>query len=204
MGLLGIASATFLGRRQVLTYGSAWSLARPKAALAAEPSPYNVYVYGEIDSESCLKLTSDLLEKEASQKRGPPAPIHLHVQSIGGALTPALHACDVIDSMTVPVHSFVEGTVASAASLITAVADKRYMTKRSMLLLHQPSLDLGELRYDMLSDKLYNVQLLYDTMVELYMAHSNLKRPQVEALLSTERYLTAAQAKACGLVDVVL
>ena len=204
--LLSLASAAALGRRQLITYGSVWSVARPRPVHGLDAPPH-VYMYGEVDSESCLKLVNTLLEEERTQlaKRGGKlTPIHLHVQSGGGALTPALHVCDVIDAMTVPVHTFVEGTVASAASLITVVADKRYMTKRSTLLLHQPSMELGELRYDMLTDKLYNVQLLYKSMVDLYVDHSKLRRTDVEALLATEKYLTAAQAKERGLVDVVL
>ena len=183
-------------------------MARPSPATAADVIPEHVYLYGDIDPDTCAELTQTLLREERAQAsrrgRSKLTPIHLHVQSGGGALTPALYACDVIDSMAVPVYSFVEGTVASAASLLTVVADKRYMTKRSVLLLHQPSLELGELRYDMLGDKLYNVKLLYDTMVDLYVEHSKLKRGAVEALLSTEKYLTAAEAKEHGLVDVIL
>lgn len=77
------------------------------------------------------------------------------------------------------------------------------MSKRSMLLLHQPSIELGEVRSDVLHDKVYNLDLIYDRMIDLYVKHSHLSVDQVNRLISDERYLTAQEAKNAGLVDVI-
>ena len=63
---------------------------------------------------------------------------------------------------------------------------------------------MGELRYDMMTDKTYNVGLLYDVMIDLYVAHSRLQRKQVEEIVATEQYLTMAEAKRHGLVDEIV
>lgn len=184
--LLGALAPLALTRRGVL--------AATAAAAATRPGR-DVFLYEDVTSDTCLRLTRDLLEDDDV--------VRLHVQSGGGALTSALHVCDVVESRG-NVHSYVEGTVASAASLITVAADRRLMSKRSVLLLHQPTLDMGELRYDMMTDRTYNVGLLYDVMIDLYVAHSRLQRKQVEEIVATERYLTAAEAKRHGLVDEIV
>ena len=117
-------SLQIFSRRNLLTYGGVWSLSHAKRAVGEEVAPAHLYLYGEVDSDSCLELSNTLALAEEKclmekSESGTSNLIHLHVQSPGGALTPALHVCDVIDSLKVPVHSFVEGTVASAASLIT-------------------------------------------------------------------------------------
>ena len=197
--------------RRFLVKNSALSLFAPKKALAKDDVSFDLYFYSDVDAESCLQFTKMLREAQKQsikhqhdKKLSKPLPVNIHVQSNGGALMPALHVCDIIDSMSVPVHSFVEGTVASAATLMTVVADKRYMYKRSMLLLHQPSISIGDSRFDELRDTAYNMEKIYDCIIRLYQKHTGLDRKTIEGIILNEKYTDAYEAKRLSFVDEIL
>ena len=59
------------------------------------------------------------------------------MQSMGGELMPTFYVCDTIKNLETPVHVYIDGYVASAASAIAVCGDKRYMTKHSSMLIHQ-------------------------------------------------------------------
>ena len=103
----------------------------------------SLHFYGAVSEDSCLELTQALfsLDKQAKyQKIDNPAlnpVIELHIQSGGGSLMPAFYVCDVIKQLDTPVHTYVDGFVASAASLISVCGEKRFITKYSSMLIHQ-------------------------------------------------------------------
>ena len=50
---------------------------------------------------------------------------------------PTFYICDLIQNMDTPVHVYIDGYVASAASVIAVCGEKRFMTKHSSILIHQ-------------------------------------------------------------------
>ena len=68
-----------------------------------------------------------------------PPPINIHIQSGGGSLMNAFYIVDLIQNINSKVNTYVDGYSASAASLMNVVGNKRYMTKNSMMLIHQLS-----------------------------------------------------------------
>ena len=93
--------------------------------------PLTIKFYGTVTTESCMTLTNmietlDIKSKEAELKYGFRIPIKLHIQSVGGELMPAFYVCDMMKRLDTPVHVYVDGYVASAASLIAVCGHKRY------------------------------------------------------------------------------
>lgn len=167
----------------------------------------SIYFYNEVNQDSCLALRLKLLEKESEiLETSNQIPINLHIQSNGGSLTASLAICDLIENMKVPVVTHVEGTVASAASLISVCGNLRTMTKSSTLLLHQPSITLGNMKHNDLQDESYNMKLMYDLMLNIYQKHmkSSIKRKIIEELIETEKVLTSSQALNYGLIDFII
>lgn len=127
----------------------------PSYAIDESFTVTHLYFYDEVTRESTLQLKQSLLEAESRSQmikveyhlKHPP-PVHLHIHSGGGSLVSGLHICDIIERLTCPVYTFVEGSVASAASLISVCGDRRYMYKRSTLLVHQASISLGPMKND--------------------------------------------------------
>lgn len=169
------------------------------------PAHKHIFLYDEITRESCLQLTTELMNHDsASRNHGVIVPVHLHIQSNGGSLTSALYVCDVMESMTCPVFTFVEGRVASAASLISVCGHQRFMSRDSFLLLHQASIELGSTKDDELQDEAYNMKMLTDTMLDKYKAHCSISKSNLVELLSNERYMNAAESLKYGLIDYIL
>jgi len=221
LSFLAVASPHVVSRRSLLrssALATSSLLAPASSSLAAAPEAAlsyqapQVYFYDEVTRDSALRLKRELLEAEAACVRlradlslASLPPVHLHIHSGGGSLSSGLHICDVMERLACPVHTFVEGTVASAASLISVCGTRRYMYKRSCLLVHQASIRLGDdLKNDELQDEAHNMALLSSTMLDVYRAHTPLTASEIRSLVRNERYLSAAQALACGLVDVVL
>ena len=105
----------------------------------------SIYFYGKVTDETCLQLTQTLkmMDIEAKHQKVmypqlEPV-IDLHIQSGGGSLMPTLYVCDVIKNSDTPIHTYIDGYCASAASLISVCGSKRYMTRHSALLIHQLS-----------------------------------------------------------------
>ncbi len=97
----------------------------------------NVYQLGE----EIHKLNKDFreLEKNLESVNVTPKPIYLHINSYGGYLDDAWAAVDFIKNSKIPIHTIVEGRVASAASMMSVIGKKRYMSKHSRILIHQLS-----------------------------------------------------------------
>lgn len=172
-------------------------------AFAAIPSS-DIYFYEEVNTETCLKLKISLLEEEARCTEENIDHMNLHIQSDGGSLSAAMAVCDAMERSTIPIHTYVEGTVASAASLLSICGAKRYMTKSSTLLLHQPSITLGSMKHDEFQDESYNMKVMYDLMMNIYVRHSTKSRQVLNAIIDTEKVLTAEEAQKMGFVDTII
>ena len=72
------------------------------------------------------------------QKRDDQEPIHLYIHSPGGEAYTLLGMLDVIDTVSNPVYTYVNGLAASAAAILLTYGDKRYATKYSTIMFHQP------------------------------------------------------------------
>lgn len=172
-------------------------------------SQLSLHFYGSVTEESCLELTQALfaLDKQAQhQKVDNPQMnpfIELHIQSPGGSLMPAFYVCDVIKQIDTPVYTYVDGFVASAASLISVCGQKRYITKYSSMLIHQLK-GATSGKYSEIKDELSNLNVFMEKVIEIYMINSNLNRTLLEDLLSTDIWLDSDTCLKYGLVDVML
>lgn len=167
------------------------------AQVTPTPPPSTlIEFYDDVTSESCLQLSRKL--REAEEKR---SDVRLHIQSHGGSLLSSFQVCDLLEEMTVPVTGKAEGLVASAATLMFVCCQRRVMGKRSVLLLHQASVDPGQVKNEELQDEAYNMNVLTDIMIDTYLSHSSMQRDELVDLLANERYLTSHDAIHYGLVD---
>ena len=168
------------------------------AIIAATPSKRCLNYYGPIESKSLLSLNS-LLTNMADESD---EPIHLHVQSGGGELVPALYTSDLIISLPVPIHTYVDGFCASAATLLSTSGDVRHMSKKSIFMIHQLSTGHSG-KYIELIQSMSNSEMLMDKLVSFYMERSKLQRNTLDELLKTDKYLDASTCYKYGLIDII-
>ena len=109
----------------------------------------HIYFYSDVNTESILelnrciyKLNKDLLifKNNSKIEYGLDVNdicIYLHINSLGGYVTDAFSGVDTIIKSEIPIYSIVEGYAASAATFLSIVCRKRFMTRHSTLLIHQ-------------------------------------------------------------------
>ena len=105
--------------------------------------------------------------------------------------------------MKTPVYTYVDGFAASAATLISVVGKKRYMTKNSLMLIHQLSgADSG--KFYELQDQMSNMQILMNKINKIYLNKTKIDQDTLLKLLQKDLWLDAKTCLAYGLVDEII
>tara|TARA_Y100000816_G_C26098922_1_gene582039 strand:- start:260 stop:1012 length:753 start_codon:yes stop_codon:yes gene_type:complete len=168
-----------------------------------------IYFYGPVSQRSCFELKNKLNELDLKsrtfrlQYKMKVPPIHLHIQSSGGSLYHTLYIIDLIDKLETPVYTYVDGFAASAATLISVVGKKRFMTKNSLMLIHQLSGgDAG--KYYELQDQMTNMGVLMKIIGNIYLNHTKLNENHLNYLLQKDLWLDADTCLGFGLIDEII
>ena len=109
------------------------------------PSKRSVSFYCDVNRESTLSLTSQLLELDTINNE----PIRLYINTEGGSLTDGFAIYDAIKNIDSPVVGIVSGICASAGLIILAACDYRMCTDNSIFFYHQPIMP-----FEMISSKI--------------------------------------------------
>jgi ATP-dependent Clp endopeptidase proteolytic subunit ClpP len=169
-----------------------------------------IYLYGDIDLESCAILRDALsdveddnlqVQKMFSLSEAPP--VELHVQSRGGTVMHGLAMVDFVQSLKCPVYSYVDGFAASAATLITVSCDKRFAYPHSLMLLHQLS-GGAEGKLEEVKEAVDNMNTMMDVIKDIYSKHTNLGNRELDLMLKRDKWLSSDECLAMGLVDDIV
>jgi ATP-dependent protease ClpP protease subunit len=175
------------------------------------PSDNKIYLYSEINRDTILMVCKQiddigkqlkLLEFTYDLKEIPP--IELHINSDGGDLSSALILVDKILKSKLKIHTHVEGIAASAATLISVVGHKRFITPHSYMLLHQLRATGWGGTYENLVDEKQNCDVLMDTIKSVYIGHSKFKQKELNDLLKHDLFINSHSALALGIVDEIV
>ena len=169
-----------------------------------------LYFYNDVNTESALvvnKTLSDLarqllIAKITFDLQETPH-IKLHINSDGGEVFGALSIVDRIQSSKVPVHSYAEGLVASASTLISVSCHKRYIRKNTILLIHQVR-SWFEGTYEDFNDEKQNMDLIMKVVKDIYLKHTKFTEDELNTLLKRDIYLNADDAIKYGLADEIV
>lgn len=169
----------------------------------------NIYLYGDITPESCEKLKNKINELDFNGRlfkisyNSDPPPINIHIQSSGGTLMNSFYIVDLIENLETPVNTYVDGYSASAATLINVVGKKRYMTKNSMMMIHQLS-SYSEGKYEDLNDNSKNMNMLMKKIKNIYLKKTNIPEEKLDEILKHDLWLDSKTCKEYGLIDEIL
>ena len=130
-------------------------------------------------------------------------PVELYINSPGGEIFSAFSAVDRIRSNPVPVHSYCEGIVASAATLLSVVAAKRYIKRNSFMLIHQLSSGVWG-NFEEIQEEYENLELLMHYIKSIYLKHTKFTETELDSLLKHDIYLDAEECLSKGLVDEIV
>ena len=169
-----------------------------------------LYFYNDVNTESALvvnktlsDLTRQLLIAQITFDLQETPHIKLHINSDGGEVFGALSIVDRIQSSKVPIHSYAEGLVASASTLISVSCHKRYIRKNTILLIHQVR-SWFEGTYEDFNDEKQNMDLIMKIVKDIYLKHTKFTEEELNTLLKRDIYLNADDAIKYGLADEIV
>lgn len=163
-----------------------------------------IYFYSPLTEESALDLEKKLISlNNRNLKEGTKNPIHLHIQSFGGSLFHTLYLVDLIKNLEIPVYTYVDGFAASAGTLLSVSGKKRFITKNSIMLIHQLSSGVQG-KFSEIQDEFHNVETLMNIINDIYLENSKLKIDELRELLRHDLWLKSKECLKYGLVDEII
>ena len=161
-----------------------------------------VYFHCAVNGRSALALCRKLRVCEKLVKAGDTCGyITLRIYSDGGDCSAAFFVVDAIDSISVPIHTVIEGSAASAATLISAAGHVRWATPHSHILLHQISVAGVCGKMTEVCDEVENLKLVSETVKSIYRERTKLTSKNLTEALGNERWWSVQEAHQHGIID---
>lgn len=162
-----------------------------------------IYIAGDITIESFVVFDKQLRKLEKAQ--GIFKPVHITLISPGGDAQVALAYFDRIVRSTRVVHICASGIVASAAVLILAAGDKRFMTKSSWAMVHEESVEgLDGTSVTSMEKETAHLRRLEIQWATLLAKVTSTTAEDWAILHKDETYLSAKQCKELGLIEEII
>ena len=188
--------------------------AQPRAP-SSEPSfieiiDSKVYFYADIDRDKVLQLVKNIRQMNINLKLIQqqhdiiePIKIQIYINSYGGSIFAGLSVADEILKSTLPVYTVVDGCCASAATLFSVVAKKRFIKPHSYMLIHQlSSVCWG--KHEEFRDELVNQKRLMDMIKNIYTTYTKIPLNKLNQILKHDLWFDAKTCLEYGLVDEIL
>jgi len=161
-----------------------------------------IFLGTPINDDVANMVIAQLLFLEADN---PGRDIHLYINSPGGSISAGLAMYDTMQWMKSPVNTICMGMAASMGSFLLAAgrAGKRSALPHARIMMHQPS---GGTQGTASDIEIQAREILYlrGKLNELYAKHTLQPLEQIEKDMDRDRFMSAEEAKAYGLVDHVI
>lgn len=168
-----------------------------------------IFFYCYIDKSSILKLRTEITKLSNKNKllainnSIPIPPIKLYINSEGGELASALSIVDFIIRSDVPIHTIIEGEAASAATLISVVGHRRFITKNSHMLIHQVRGGMWGKMAEF-EEEILNMKMYSDKLISIYKKYTNIEEDKLVKILKKDILWDSKKCLKYGLVDEIM
>jgi len=168
-----------------------------------------IYYYAGVNRESAAELNKKIGELQvrsftmANNLDVEPYPIHLHINSGGGSIISGIASMDTILRCKVPVYTYVDGFAASAATFLTIVGNKRFISRHSYMLIHQLTSNFWG-KYSEFQDAKQNLDLMMDTIKNVYKKYTKVPVRKLNKILKHDLMWDAETCLKYGLVDEII
>jgi len=131
--------------------------------------------------------------------------IYLYINSPGGSVSAGLAIYDTMQFLKSPVNTICMGLAASMGAFLLAAgrAGKRSALPHSRVMIHQPSGGAQGTASD-IEIQAREIIYLRAKMNELMSKHTGRALEQIERDVDRDRFMSAEEAKAYGIIDMVL
>ena len=168
-----------------------------------------IYYYANVNRESAVELNKKIGEIEsksltlANTLDIDPPTIKVLINSGGGSITAGISSMDTILRCKVPVHTYVDGFAASAATFLSVVGNFRYMSRNSYMLIHQLSSTLWG-KYSEIEDEKKNLDLMMETIKSVYKEYTKVPMRKLDEILRHDLLWDAKTCLKYRLIDEII
>jgi ATP-dependent protease ClpP protease subunit len=132
-----------------------------------------------------------------------PQPIKLFITSHGGLVYQVFSAIDTIQGLKVPVHTYCQGIVASAGTLLSLAGKRRFITENSYMLIHEIRAGTWG-KFTHMCESMENSKQLMDHIKEYYVKRTKLTADELDEQLKKDVTWNAKTCLEKGLVDEII
>ena len=168
-----------------------------------------IYYYSNVNRASCSELNKKIGELEgkylgtAKSLDIEPPTIKLLINSGGGSVVSGIASMDTILRTQVPIHTYVDGFAASAATFLSVVGNYRFMSRNSYMLIHQLSTTFWG-TYANFEDEKKNLDLMMTTIKNVYKKYTKVPVKKLNEILKHDLLWDANTCKEYGLIDEII
>ena len=162
--------------------------------------PTVLLLYDAVDAFQARRLAEALSGPERPRR------VQLRIHSPGGEVLSGLalyHTLQKARAEGVALETVIDGLAASMASVVALAGSPVRMTENARLLLHNPWTRVEGDSATLIAQA-QELERLQAQLVALYQAKCGLGAERIQALMDAERYLTAREALALGLIDGIV
>ena len=197
-----------------------WGEKKPPTKIGAQPNggkpekhisvhENKIYYYSNVNRESAVELNKKIGEIESKSLTlantldiDPPV-LKILINSGGGSITAGISSMDTILRCKVPVHTYVDGFAASAATFLSIVGNYRFMSRNSYMLIHQLSSNFWG-TYANFEDEKQNLDLMMKTIKDVYKKYTKVPMKKLDEILKHDLLWDANTCLEYGLIDEVI
>ena len=168
-----------------------------------------IYFYSGVNRNSCVELNKKIGELESKSLTLSktldilPPSVKIFINSGGGTIVSGIASMDTILRCKVPVETYVDGFSASAATFLTVVGGKRYMSRNSYMLVHQLSSTFWG-TYANFEDEKKNLDLMMRTIKDVYKKYTKLPMKDLNNILKHDLMWDAKTCLEYGMIDEII
>lgn len=161
-----------------------------------------IFLVGQVNDNVSSLVCAQLLFLESEN---PTKDIYFYINSPGGVVSSGLAMYDTMQYIKPDVATVCIGQACSMGSflLMAGAAGKRYSLPNSRIMIHQPSGGAQGMASD-IEIQAQEILRLKKNLIETYVKHTGQKYKVLEDAMDRDRWLSADESKAFGLIDHVV
>lgn len=159
-----------------------------------------IIIDGEINDETSTSIINQLICLNSINKS---KEISIYIKSPGGSVTDGLAILDTMEFISNPIHTIALGMVASMASILLSAGNRRSATKRSRIMIHQPS---GGTEGNMTDIHEYSKRLskTNDELISILSVNCIRDKSKIKKDIERDYYMSASEALEYGIIDNII
>ena len=161
-----------------------------------------VFLVGTVNDTVASLITAQLLYLESEN---PKKEISFYINSHGGLVTSGLGIYDTMQYIKPPVSTLCIGQASSMGSFLLAAGEKgkRLSLPNSRIMVHQPSAGFQGQATD-IEIHAKEILDLKKRLNKIYAKHTKKSEDEIKKALERDKFMSPAEAKDFGLIDVVV